>query len=104
MGTCTLPEHREYFLADPGGRPRRRVAPDRQRPAERLRDHVRWPLDPILMRRHVCQPRSSWVEKVEKIGLTYHSHDHGPYWDESACYEFTAAEIDSIEAAAHTLH
>ena len=32
-------------------------------------------------------------EQVESIGLTYHSHEHGPDWDESACYEFTAAEV-----------
>jgi glutathionylspermidine synthase len=56
------------------------------------------------MQRHVCQPRSGWIEKVEAIGLTYHSHEHGPYWDESACYEFTAPEIDSMEAAARALH
>lgn len=41
---------------------------------------------------------------MEEIGLTYHSHDTGPYWDESACYEFTAAEIDALEHAAHALH
>lgn len=56
------------------------------------------------MRRHVCQPRPAWREKVEEIGLTFHSHDNGPYWDESACYELTAGEVDELEAAAHTLH
>jgi glutathionylspermidine synthase len=56
------------------------------------------------MQRHRCQPRAGWREKVAKVGLTYHSHEHGPYWDESACYEFTAAEIDELEAAAHALH
>ena len=56
------------------------------------------------MRRHVCQPRAAWREKVEEIGLTYHSHEHGPYWDESACYEFTAAEITALETAARDLH
>lgn len=56
------------------------------------------------MQRHRCAPRAGWREKVEAIGLTYHSHDHGPYWDESACYELTAAEVDTLEAAAHELH
>lgn len=56
------------------------------------------------MQRHRCEPRPAWREKVEEVGLTYHSHETGPYWDESACYEFTAAEIDQLEAAAHTLH
>jgi glutathionylspermidine synthase len=40
------------------------------------------------MQRHRCQPRAAWREKVEAIGLTYHTHDDGPYWDETACYEF----------------
>jgi glutathionylspermidine synthase len=26
-----------------------------------------------------------------------------PYWDESACYEFTAAEVDTLEAAANAM-
>jgi len=56
------------------------------------------------MKRHCCEPRADWREKVESVGLTYHSHDNGPYWDESACYELTAAEVDVLEAAANTLH
>lgn len=56
------------------------------------------------MRRHRCQPRPAWREKVEEIGLTYHSHETGPYWDESACYEFTSGEIDTLETAANALH
>ena len=56
------------------------------------------------MQRHRCAPRADWREKVEEIGLTYHSHDEGPYWDESACYELTAPEIEALEAAARELH
>ena len=56
------------------------------------------------MKRHTCQPRPDWREKVESVGLTYHSHEAGPYWDESAAYELTAAEVDELERAANTLH
>lgn len=56
------------------------------------------------MQRHRCQPRPAWRRKVEDIGLTYHSHEHGPYWDESACYELTAAEVNALETAAGALH
>jgi len=56
------------------------------------------------MQRHTCQPRDDWRERVEQLGLTYHSHDDGPYWDESACYELTAGEVDALESAAHSLH
>ncbi len=56
------------------------------------------------MRRHRRQPRPAWRDQVEEIGLTYHTHDEGPYWDESACYEFDAAQIDRLERAARELH
>jgi glutathionylspermidine synthase len=56
------------------------------------------------MKRHICEPRTDWKEKVEEVGLTFHSHDEGPYWDESACYEFRADEIDALEAAGNELH
>ncbi len=56
------------------------------------------------MQRHRCDPRPDWRERVEELGLTYHSHESGPYWDESACYELTRAEVDALEAAANTLH
>ena len=37
---------------------------------------------------------------MEKIGLTYHTLANGdPYWDETAYWEFTSAEIDRLEAA-----
>ena len=52
------------------------------------------------MRRRAITPRSGWQQRVAKIGLTYHSLDDGsPYWDESAYWEFTAGEIDRLEAA-----
>jgi glutathionylspermidine synthase len=56
------------------------------------------------MNRRICQPRPDWREKVEAVGLTFHSHDNGPYWDESACYELTRAEVDELELAANKLH
>ncbi len=56
------------------------------------------------MQRRILIPRHDWREKVEALGFTYHTHDTGPYWDESACYEFSAREVDELEAAANTLH
>src|SRR5690242_5822685 len=56
------------------------------------------------MERHQSNPRADWRQKVESVGLTYHSHDTGPYWDESACYELTASEVETLEKAAKTLH
>ena len=52
------------------------------------------------MQRHSIRPRSRWQSKVESKGLTFHTLPDGqPYWDESAYWEFTAAEIDRLEAA-----
>jgi len=52
------------------------------------------------MRRLTTTPRSDWQSRVEKIGLTYHTlADGSPYWDESAYWQFSAAEIDRLEAA-----
>ncbi len=52
------------------------------------------------MRRHSIAPRRDWQAQVERVGLTYHTLQNGqPYWDESAYWEFTASEVDRLEAA-----
>lgn len=56
------------------------------------------------MRRLASPPRSDWQARCEKIGFPHHTTDDGPYWDESACYEFTATEVDAIEEATDALH
>lgn len=56
------------------------------------------------MRRRTLTPRDNWQKKVEKIGLTYHTLADGtPYWDESAYWEFSAREIDRLEAATNEI-
>jgi glutathionylspermidine synthase len=50
------------------------------------------------MQREKRSPRADWPRKVEELGFHYHTID-GVYWDESACYRFSAAEIDTLEAA-----
>jgi len=54
------------------------------------------------MRRIPSTPRADWQKKVESAGLVWHSLDE-PYWNESAFYEFSAAEIDQLEAATNEL-
>jgi len=56
------------------------------------------------MHRRISQPRTDWRERVAAVGLTYHSHDDGPYWDESVCYELTSGEVELLERAGNTLH
>ena len=50
------------------------------------------------MHRESLVPRPDWPRKVEELGFHFHTMD-GVYWDESACYRFSAAEIDKLEAA-----
>jgi glutathionylspermidine synthase len=56
------------------------------------------------MKRHGLSPRPGWQAQVEALGFTYHTHDTGTYWDESAYYELSTREVDELEAAANTLH
>ena len=55
------------------------------------------------MRRLNIDVRPHWQELVEAKGMHYHTVDGHPYWDESACYEFTPEEVDVIEAATYEL-
>ena len=57
------------------------------------------------MNRIALNPRPDWQQKVETAGLAFHSPAAmtEPYWNESAAYEFTAAEVDTLEAAANTM-
>jgi glutathionylspermidine synthase len=54
------------------------------------------------MRRIVATPRHDWQQRVEDLGLAWHSSER-PYWNESAFYQFTAKEIAELEAATNEL-
>jgi glutathionylspermidine synthase len=54
------------------------------------------------MRRVACSPRTNWESNVEAAGLTWHTPDQ-TYWNESAFYQFTAKEVDVLEAASNEL-
>src|SRR5882672_139201 len=56
------------------------------------------------MQREKLTPRPGWPQKVEALGFDFHTFDGEVYWDESACYRFSAAEIDRLEAATAELH
>ena len=56
------------------------------------------------MDRIALQPRPDWREKVEALGLVWHTASGAPYWNESACYRFSAAEVDEVERATAELY
>lgn len=55
------------------------------------------------MERHSSTPRPDWQAKLEEHGFAFHSVDGG-YWNETASYRFTAAEIDVLDDATAELH
>ncbi len=56
------------------------------------------------MQRHSVTPRPDWREHVERdLGFAFHTIDGALYWDETACYSFTAAQVDELEAATNEL-
>lgn len=56
------------------------------------------------MKRVATTERIDWQHRVPSQGLTFHTPPAGPYWNEGAYYEFTAAQVDVLEAATNTLH
>jgi glutathionylspermidine synthase len=55
------------------------------------------------VQRRTIDPRAAWVDDVRALGLVYCFTGDRPYWDESAYYEFTAAEIERLEAVTREL-
>lgn len=56
------------------------------------------------MERLPVPPRPDWRERVEALGLVWHTADDIPYWNESACYRFSRREIREIERATEELY
>ena len=61
------------------------------------------------MQRCTLAPRPDWKAKVEALGFDWHSAPTpedplGTYWDESAYWELTSDEVDTLEAASEELH
>lgn len=61
------------------------------------------------MKRISLEPRADWRAKAEALGFDWHSaptpeDPRGTYWDESAYWELTAAEVDQLEEATEELH
>ena len=55
------------------------------------------------MKRIVTAVRADWKQKVESVGLAWHSAK-GDYWNEAAYYAFTMDEVLRIERATNELH
>lgn len=56
------------------------------------------------MKRYTIMPREDWAKQVEAVGFDFHSVEGTPYWDESAYWHFTPAEVDELEGVAENLH
>jgi glutathionylspermidine synthase len=61
------------------------------------------------MERRTTDPRPDWQQTVEEQGLVYPLTRHPdnslrPYWDESAYYVFSLAEVEALEEVVEELH
>ena len=57
------------------------------------------------MRRVSLPERPDWRDHAAQAGFSFHTFDDAPYWDESAYYAFTLAEIeDGIEEPTREIH
>jgi glutathionylspermidine synthase len=56
------------------------------------------------MRRLVLEPRADLRARAARLGFAFAEIAGEPYWDETACYVFTAEQIDRLEAATEELH
>lgn len=50
------------------------------------------------MKRLTIKPRFNWQQKCDEVGFHFY-YLNGLYWNEGACYQFSAEEIDELEAA-----
>lgn len=57
------------------------------------------------MQRKPILERRNWRAYAESVGFDYHTIEGEPYWDESAYYQFTMAQVeDHLESATEELH
>jgi glutathionylspermidine synthase len=55
------------------------------------------------VRRVPLTPRPDLRERAARLGFAFAEIAGEPYWDETACYEFTAAEVDLLDDASAEL-
>ena len=57
------------------------------------------------MHRIAIVPRGDWKEQAERLGFRFHTIEGQTYWDESAYYAFTLAQVENdIEQSSQELH
>lgn len=55
------------------------------------------------MERREAERRPDWQRRVEEVGFPIHTAE-APYWDESACWDFTTGDVELLERATAELH
>ncbi|MDB5650406.1 MAG: glutathionylspermidine synthase [Hyphomicrobiales bacterium] len=56
------------------------------------------------MQRRAITQRPDWQSRADALGFDFHTNDGLPYWDETACYTFSLAQVeDDIEHATQEL-
>lgn len=55
------------------------------------------------MERLIIEPRADWQHKCEAVGFHFYELSGQPYWNEGACYRFSAEEVDELETVTELL-
>lgn len=56
------------------------------------------------MQRITLEERPDWQQTAGLMGFSFHTIEGERYWDERACYRFSNAQIETLEAATHSIH
>jgi len=57
------------------------------------------------MKRVIIEERHDWKQLAQQLGFKFHTIHGEPYWDESACYFFTLAQVENhIEDPSAEIH
>jgi glutathionylspermidine synthase len=63
------------------------------------------PFEQLIMKKIHCAERPDWKHTAESLGFMFHTIDDEPYWDESAYYQFSLAQIENdLEDPTTELH
>jgi len=56
------------------------------------------------MKRFTHDARKGWQDKVEALGLTFHTYPEGAYWEETSHYELTQDQVNELTLATDELY
>lgn len=56
------------------------------------------------MKRVAIPERANWRDQADEFGFLFHTIDNEPYWSEDYYYQFSLAQIETLEDATNEIH